>query len=275
MSFQPILSDAFSLSGEVKMHLSYKNLFIDPEKTAVDDSHVHGSYEIYINLSGEVYFLHSDKLYSIESGDVIFSEPGEVHHCIYQKPCIHEHYCLWFEVSDGTPLSVFLKKNRISGRVRLDREKKERLLTLVSELKNVREEFEKSVIFLNVLCLLKDAEGREAEENKTLPGKMQTILEYLNERFLEINSVGAIAEHLHVSIPTVNRWFREYLHLSPGEFIRAKRLSYAEKLLREEASVTEACYKAGFTDCSRFIRLFRHNYGKTPFQYKKALASDG
>ena len=274
MSFQPMLSDTVTLSGEVKYHLSYKDLYVDPEKNTVDDSHVHSCYEIYINLSGEVSFLHADKLYSIESGDVIFSEPGEIHHCIYKKPCFHEHYCLWFEVSEGTPLLAFLKEHRIRGRIRLEREKKEKLLSLVSELKKSGDEFEKSILFLNIMSLFKNTESRDGEENKTLPHKMQTILGYLNERFLEIDSVTAIAEHLHVSVPTVNRWFREYLHLSPSEFIRAKKLSYAEKLIRSEASVTDACYMAGFSDCSRFIKLFKNNYGKTPLQYKKALDFD-
>ena len=274
MSFQPILSDRLTLSGEVRLYLLYKDFFIDPDKTAVDDSHVHSCYEIYINLSGEVSFLHADKLYSIEAGDVIFSEPGEFHHCIYKKPCVHEHYCLWFDVSEGSSVRDFLKKHRISGRVRLESENKDRLLSLLSALKDSKEEFERSLFFLNILNLLKEKEGNAIEENKTLPHKMQTVLEYLNERFFEIDSVGVIAEYLHVSIPTVNRWFREYLHLSPSEFIRAKKLSYAEKLIRGEASVTEACYKAGFTDCSRFIRLFKQNYGKTPLQYKKSIAPE-
>ena len=104
-----------------------------------------------------------------------------------------------------------------------------------------------------------------------IPEKMQNILEYVNERYTEIQSVGSIAKKFHVSIPTVNRWFREYLHLSPGELIRAKKLSYAEKLIRANSSVTEACFLAGFSDCSRFIKLFGNVYGKTPFQYKKML----
>ena len=104
-----------------------------------------------------------------------------------------------------------------------------------------------------------------------IPEKMQNILEYVNERYTEIQSVGSIAKKFHVSIPTVNRWFREYLHLSPGELIRAKKLSYAEKLIRANSSVTEACFLAGFSDCSRFIKLFGSVYGKTPFQYKKML----
>ena len=108
-------------------------------------------------------------------------------------------------------------------------------------------------------------------EKVSIPEKMQNILEYVNEKFTEIVSVQTIADTFHVSVPTVNRWFREYLRLSPLELIRAKKLAYAEKLIRSEVSVTDACFRAGFTDCSRFIKLFKNNYGKTPLQYKKAL----
>lgn len=267
MSFQPVLSESIGFPSEIRYTLSYKDFYVDPSKTVIDDSHVHSSYEIYVNLSGDVSFLHGDNIYMIKSGDVIFSEPGEVHHCIYNSPCVHEHYCLWFEVGENISVVDFIKKHKINGYVRLSEENKKKLFSLLSEFQKNGDSFERSVRFLEILRLMK--ENTFYDEKVSIPGKLQKILEYVNDKFLEIDSVNLIARQFHVSVPTVNRWFREYLHLSPGELIRAKRLSYAEKLLRGECSVTEACFLAGFGDCSRFIRLFKKNYGMTPLQYKK------
>ena len=270
MSFQPIISDLISYAGEVKIHLSHKDSFIDPYKMDIDDSHIHSCYEIYVNVSGDVSFLHEDNLYMIKPGDVIFLEPGEVHHCVYRSACVHEHYCLWFETDASSLISDFLKKHRVDGYIRLNEKNKDKLLSLFAEFEKNKERFERSVIFLEILKLLKERDYDSSEDEKAaIPHKMQTILEYVNEKFLEINSVNAIAQQFHVSIPTVNRWFREYLHLSPSELIRAKKLAYAEKLISNDCSVTEACFLSGFTDCSRFISLFKKNYGKTPLQYKK------
>ena len=155
--------------------------------------------------------------------------------------------------------------------MRLDGKRGERLLSLFFDLLTNRDEFERGALFFDILMLMKDRLGGSADERIALPYKMQKMLEYVNESFLEISSVNVIAERFHVSIPTVNRWFREYLHLSPSELIKAKKLSYAEKLIRNEYSVTDACFTAGFADCSRFIGLFKKAYGLTPLQYKKAL----
>ena len=269
MSFLPKLSDIILSQGDVRYQITYKDLYVDPSVMTVDDSHIHSCYEMYVNCSGNVSFLHGENLYKIKPGDVIFSEPGEVHHCIYNAKCVHGHYCLWFELGEDSEASNFLKRNKVGGIVRLDDSNKNKLLSLLSELRKNSDSFESAVLFYEILKLMK--ENTFYNEKVSIPEKMQNILEYVNEKFTEIVSVQTIADTFHVSVPTVNRWFREYLRLSPLELIRAKKLAYAEKLIRSEVSVTDACFRAGFTDCSRFIKLFKNNYGKTPLQYKKAL----
>ena len=62
---------------------------------------------------------------------------------------------------------------------------------------------------------------------------------------------------------------------SVGRLIEAKKLSLAEKLLRADLSVTEVCFRAGFSDCSRFILCFKKKFGKTPLKYKQELLMSG
>ena len=273
MSFQPIVSDFTAALGSVKFHLCHKNIFIDPLTTIIDDSHVHSYFEIYVNLSGDVSFLHGERVYAINCGDIILSKPGEVHHCIYHRACVHDHYCLWFEADEGAALD-FLKNRSSGGHLRLDQVSKEKLLSYLSDFEKSEDCFEKTVSFLAILKLIKEKKDSGYDENLHIPTCVRDMLEYVNEKFLEIGSVGDIAEHFHVSVSTVNRWFRESLHLSPSGLIRAKKLSYAEKLLRSDHTVTDACFLAGFNDCSRFINFFKKNYGKTPLQYKKFFGLD-
>ena len=68
--------------------------------------------------------------------------------------------------------------------------------------------------------------------------------------------------------PTLDRLFRQHVHISVQKFILAKRLSLAETLLKNGATVTEACYNAGFSDSSRFIAKFKEKFGMTPLKYK-------
>lgn len=95
------------------------------------------------------------------------------------------------------------------------------------------------------------------------------ILAYIDENFTTIDTVEGLAERFFISLPTNNRLFRKYVRFSPHKLIETKRLAYAEQLLRRGYSVTDACYTAGFTDCSRFIGKFKERFGATPKQYTK------
>ena len=48
-----------------------------------------------------------------------------------------------------------------------------------------------------------------------------------------------------------------------------QKLSHAVKLLMNGHTVTEACMRAGFSDCSHFTVLFKKAFGMTPLQYKR------
>ena len=127
--------------------------------------------------------------------------------------------------------------------------------------------------FFELLRLLGEKDSTKPEANNHLPKAMQEILNYVDENYTDIRFIEEIADKFHISTPTLNRWFREYVHLPPSKLISAKKLAYAEKLLRGDISVADVCYMAGFTDCSRFISLFKRKYGLTPLQYKKEYSN--
>jgi AraC-like DNA-binding protein len=56
--------------------------------------------------------------------------------------------------------------------------------------------------------------------------------------------------------------------MSPHTFLEEKKLAYAKQLLMGGASVTDACFGAGFSDNSHFISVFKRKFGETPYKYK-------
>ena len=55
------------------------------------------------------------------------------------------------------------------------------------------------------------------------------------------------------------------------EFIRDYRLSIAKQLIEEMGySVSEACYKVGYSDRKYFSKLFKSKFRKTPSFYLKS-----
>lgn len=234
-----------------------------------DPEHIHTCYEVYVNVSGDVSFLHNKNIYPIQSGDIIISAPGEVHYCIYHSPCLHERFCIWFDAKEGSPIWEFINKHNLTGHIRLGDGNNDDLFALLHKFDGCKDCFERTAHFFELMMLLTKKEPSLLPEETVLPDIMQKILEYVDTNFAEIHFINEIADEFHISIPTLNRWFRQYVHLSPGKLLAAKKLAGAEKLLRKGYSVSDACYMSGFSDCSRFIALFRSKYGMTPLQYKK------
>ena len=125
-----------------------------------------------------------------------------------------------------------------------------------------------------MLALLSEPSSKsEGEPKSAIPSEMQAILNYIDANFTEIQHVGDVASYFYISTATLNRWFRKYINLSPREFLEAKKLAFAKKLLDEGSTVTEVCIRTGFSDCSHFIAVFKNKFGETPFKYKKAVLS--
>ncbi len=81
--------------------------------------------------------------------------------------------------------------------------------------------------------------------------------------------LGTLAALGGVQVNQVIRDFRQIHGMTPGEFLRMKRLQHAKKVLNDGASLTEAAMEAGFSDQSHFSRMFRRAYGMTPSDYRR------
>jgi len=259
------------LSGHepVNLYISRNDKYINIEKNAVEDSHIHDVYEIYINISGEVSFLYNANVYKVEKGDIIFSAPGDIHHCIVHSSGVHDHYCIWFALPDKSYVKEYINSRKLCGFVKLSETHREAVLELAQKLEEDTVcDFEKNLYFYNLISNMSEKAESHNIKNEYIPRQIADVLEYIEKNFLEIESVEDVAERFYMSVATMNRKFREYIALSPYKFLIAKRLSYAEKLLRGGKSVAEACYACGFNDCSRFIQQFKKKYGMTPLKYK-------
>lgn len=271
MITQPVLERKPVSLADIRFQITYHNDACVPDESRPDESHIHSCYEFYFNLSGDVSFLVNNHLYAIRSGDVVITRPGDVHFCILNTACVHEHFCLWVSClePEGDPVRRFLdglsrQNHRSFG------SRKEQLAELFRQL--LRQDtpgLPGTALLLYLLAFL-ESRGDPLPEVAlpSLPPEMQAIINDINERFAEITHVGEILEHSYISKATLSRWFRKYLRLSPKEFLEAKKLSCAKALLSGGAGVTEACMQVGFNDPSHFIAVFKKRFGETPLQYK-------
>lgn len=85
-------------------------------------------------------------------------------------------------------------------------------------------------------------------------------------------SVESMSAHLCISRVQLYKRMISLMGITPSEYLRAKRIKYAEHLLHSnEYNISEIAYKVGFNNPRYFSKYFLEAYGVTPSQYKKNL----
>lgn len=266
---QPVLNSKTAALPLLRYTVSYSDKYLLPDDPQLDESHIHDCYELYIKLGGDVSFLVNNHLYSVQAGDVIVTRPGDVHLCILNSACVHEHFCLWISVPDDAELAAFLQD--VFGKERYTfGNTRDKLTALLSAMRSQdKTVWQQTACLLQVLSLLREnGESHVDDICAVMPHEMQMIVDDINENFAQMRSIGDILARHYVSRATLARWFRKYMHLSPKEFLEAKKLSHAKSLLEGGMSVTDVYMQAGFGDCSHFIAVFKKRFGETPLRYK-------
>lgn len=96
----------------------------------------------------------------------------------------------------------------------------------------------------------------------------KTDLDYLmNTYLLKPLSIGELARLSGRSLSGFKRDFEETFQVSPGHWIRQKRLEHAHFLLRNtDKNVSEVSMEIGYESVSHFIKAYKCKYGSTPKQ---------
>lgn len=94
----------------------------------------------------------------------------------------------------------------------------------------------------------------------------KTDLSYLmNTYLLKPLSMNELARLSGRSLSAFKRDFEEHFHISPGHWIREKRIEHAHFLLRNtNKNVSEVSMEIGYESVSHFIKAYKQQYGFTP-----------
>lgn len=92
----------------------------------------------------------------------------------------------------------------------------------------------------------------------------------MDRDFAEPLDVAAIAATVHLSAAHFSRRFRAVYGESPYRYLMTRRIERACAMLREGASVTDACMRVGCTSLGSFSSRFLQVVGMTPTAYRAA-----
>ncbi len=282
------------LEGSVKNRISIS--FIESFETEESlrsqnwDPHAHeGMYEIGIYLCGELNVRHGDSLYTPLSGDVNFYLPGELHCGVILKPCLVGRVNIFIPVetaeayaADGFDLLAFCRDAGEHDRphvLRLPSDALQEMMHLISEMRDAidRGVFNADAIafsnFIRLFTIFNAVYFSDSMEHLVPPptGMVREACEYIDAHYSEIENLSEVADAIHVNGTYLSSVFKRRMNITMSDYLNYRRLSRSRYFLAAGKSVTEACFEAGFSSMSYYIKLFRKLYGITPGVYAEQI----
>lgn len=268
----PQLKENISDFSGMRFSVVYNNQYSKTDDPQADPLHIHNCLEIFLNISSDVSFLVNNKLYPVPKGSAVVSRPNDIHMGIFHKDAVNEHMCIWIDADFASSLFSFIRKETFIPLFSFDESTSKRFVSfafsLLETCNNKGSELKKASYLLQILMMLEN-KHTHYKEQPYIPKALQTIVDDIHNNFSKIHNVNEILKSHYLSSATLTRWFRKYLNTSPREYLESVRLSNAATFLLKGCSVTEACINSGFSDCSRFIIVFKKKFGETPLKYKK------
>ncbi|TNE82339.1 MAG: AraC family transcriptional regulator [Bacteroidetes bacterium] len=181
--------------------------------------------------------------------------------------CLMPGLCMWaiqFEPYAAPFLFDIPTEHWANGIFSFDQDTK--MLSLQAELLSLVNP-EEAVSLFNVY--FKDLlRQKKAADIQRLQGLQLILAELENPE----SSIGEVLEKSQVSERSLERSFKQYMGLSPKEYLRHLRFLKLIELNPElERSGTYLTYELGYFDQSHFIREFKHYTGMTPGAYAQSL----
>lgn len=243
------------------------------------------TYKVSILLSDGLCAVMNDTVIHSRVGDVLFFRPDEIHFGRVLTAGVHRYLDLYIPLEHFDRFGVLCHKvaafleHRKGQRGNCYRPGVGDRATVVrwaeSVAKTVRDGGQTTLdtalccYRLLSLCADRYAQGLPAVSDEGVPSCVRTAVAAISAGYAEKLRLEQLAAAAGCSAAYLSRTFREHVGCSVYTYLMQYRLAMAERLLREDKSVTQVCYECGFYDCSHFIKCFKKQYGVTPLAYRK------
>ena len=252
--------------AELNQHdFKFNHRVYDNAKDKEFAMHSHNLYEFIYVFSGELEYVIENKKYFIKPDTLIIIKPYAYHYFT-----ITSHY-------DYEKISVLTTQNVLENAFTLNDTAS--VITHPGEIiKNV---FHKINYYYNsfssedfsklLLCLIKEVSYNltlinesELTKHYNLPTYVESAIKYINDNLFTITDLDEIASHLYISKTYLISLFKNYLKISPKQYLNEKRLLYAKNLITLGNRPTDVYEKCGFSTYTSFFRSYKKYFGVTP-----------
>lgn len=245
-------------------------------------NHWHSGVEVILGRSsGRITINGASRVY--QRGDILFVNPDQIR--TVDSAITGACYYLVFDLAILEPhlessviTDIRLKKKQFCNYVPLDHPAYPVLKSIYQQLVDAHfssspyKEMKIRSLLLSLLyeCgehgLIVDTPHADATHKMDY---IRNAIVYMEAHLAEPVSVGDIAAYVHLSEAYFSRHFKTYIGDAPLEHLNHMRVKKAAELLLTGSTVTETALGVGIPNVGHFIRLFKKQYGQTPYQWQK------
>lgn len=267
-------------------HLVYRRISSDNFKGYY---HWHQGCELLFVYRGQGRVIVNQQTYDIKKGMLFFFQPFQLHkvHVEVSQQIPYERSILHFDpVSHSKNLHLFPTLNTLFHRLQkgvltqqaFDLENDyQYILEIYHALKtsmvnNYWQEDSQLFLMQMLSCIRRNNDYVEKDSslyNLRPLHYSETIMQWIEEHYMEPFDLERLSDELHLSKSYVSRIFKRETGSSLTEYLIVRRMKQACHLLQTTNTPVEVITEdIGLSNVSYFIQLFKKVIGTTPHQYR-------
>ena len=247
-----------------------------PEQSMFFD-HVHNDYEIIYFQEGDVDYVIGSNIYHVSKQDLLIICPGVYHYLRLRSAVPYERFIINFTPEDIDIAPTWAQEHGVfhiakGGLIYRFFETWAETDAIFSQ--EEKEDFVRSgicMVFLLLKHRLQQKPGLPEHENSTL----KKILAYIDDHLEESITAEQLAARFYVSTSWIVHIFRRYLGISLMQYVRKKKILYAQSLIQAGQAPTDVAVRCHFENYATFYRQYKAVVGHSPQEDKVRNGTGG
>ncbi|QHQ62900.1 helix-turn-helix domain-containing protein [Anaerocolumna sedimenticola] len=250
--------------------------------------HCHNYYELYYFIDGDVDYLVEGRQYHLTPHSILLLTPNVFHGVKVNSTKPYLRLALHF-LPDI--LSMERRHLLLSSYPAMEKHSEKKVyyqdpeqyriysfFESLIECSKLEPELQKELLPIYMEALLSQVTVmshliQSDSGNGSSPNTISKIIAYLNQHLTDSITLDKISEEFYISKHHLNKVFRKATGTTVGDYLLHKRIIYAQQLLINGHTASDAASESGFGDYSAFYRAYSKIIGHSPLQDRGVLPS--
>jgi AraC-like DNA-binding protein len=275
--------------GESVRSLHFDFARLENRMSMLPYPHRHDFYHVVWVTHGGGYHIIDSERYEVKPDTLFFMAPGQVHDFQLSEDATGftinfsaEFFALQLQNKKMLNEIPVYKLERPIAAVHLDPTQAASLRPLVDDIAT---EYEGELdgyhdVLRSYLSIFLTKASRFADPATTADSSIRNLAlarrfkGLLEQQFRTVGDVAEYARQLRVTERALNEATRRVLGATANKLVRDRLMLEAKSLLlHSEISISQVAYQLAFDDPAYFSRCFKKHTGRSPVDYRQALAS--